>query len=185
MSVAVPDTLAIERVVHTYLRAKDGNRPHLMHDAFAETARLEMQVKTDNIAFPALSNGVEEISEVLVRRFGQTYENVYTFCLQQPQAASRSFSCDWLVGMSEKASGAVRVGCGRYDWTFSDSPPHRAERLLIAIETMQSLPASCLGAVSAWLASLPYPWCSIEQMQSSAPRLEALAPVFAYLRHGA
>ena len=45
MRSAQPDPLAIERVVHTYLRAKDGNRPHLMRDAFHEDAVLDMVVR--------------------------------------------------------------------------------------------------------------------------------------------
>lgn len=180
MSIDLPAPDAIERVIHTYLRAKDGNRPHLMREAFAEKAQLDMLVKTDSIAFPATSNGLAGISEVLVRKFGQTYENVYTFCLQRPTGASRSFSCDWLVGMSDKASGAVRVGCGRYDWTIGKD--QRAEHLLITIEAMQVLAADNLDAVSSWLAALPYPWCSSGQALATAPAIDALEPVLGRLR---
>ncbi|HEY4541270.1 MAG TPA: hypothetical protein VIG66_02725 [Noviherbaspirillum sp.] len=182
MSFTGPDPLSIERVVHTYLLAKDGNRPHLMRHAFAGHAQLQMQVRSENIAFPAASNGLAEISEVLVRRFGQTYENVYTFCLQRPAASSRTFSCDWFVGMSDKASGAVRVGCGRYDWTFSESAPHLAEHLLITIDVMEILAPENLVSVSTWLAGLPYPWCSYEQMASSAPAIGELEPILTCLR---
>ncbi len=177
MSSALPDPSAIERVVHTYLLAKDANRPHLMKDAFLETAHLEMLVKTDKIAFPATSSGRSAITDVLVRDFGRTYENVYTFCLQRPAGPSTSFSCDWLVGMSDKANGAVRVGCGRYDWKFSCSTPHLAENLLITIDTMQILPAEHLDVVSSWLAALSYPWCPAEQVLASAPVITALEPV--------
>jgi hypothetical protein len=41
-----------EEVLTTYFRAKDENRPHLMQEAFSETATLEMIVKTDAISFP-------------------------------------------------------------------------------------------------------------------------------------
>lgn len=184
MSGAVPNPAEIERIVHTYLLAKDGNRPHLMQHAFAQTAQLDMLVKTDAIAFPARSDGLAVIADVLVRKFGQTYENVYTFCLQRPSAASPSFSCDWLVGMSDKASGAVRVGCGRYDWTIGNGAPHRAEHLLITIEAMQILAAEYLDAVSSWLAALPYPWCTAERVLATAPAIDGLTPILNCLRHG-
>jgi hypothetical protein len=172
---ASPDTL-----VAAYLHAKDENRPHLMPGVFAADATLEMVVRTGTISFPPLSRGIDAITEVLVRGFGRTYENVYTFCLQRPDAAASRFECDWLVGMSEKATGLVRVGCGRYDWTFGGSPPARVDRLVITIEAMQVLPASALGAVTAWTAALPYPWCPPQVAVAAAPALDGLEPV---LRH--
>lgn len=170
-----------ESIVHTYLLAKDENRPHLMKDAFSETATLEMLVKTDRIAFPALSHGRAAITDVLVRKFGQTYENVYTFCLQRP-AGTPEFSCDWLVGMSDKTSGTVRIGCGRYDWRFGRGAPYLAEHLLITIEAMQTLATDQLDIVFSWLTSLPYPWCTAEQALATAPAIESLEPVLNYLR---
>ena len=99
--------------IATYIRAKDQNQPHLMKHAFAEAATLEMVVRTGSISFPPISTGLESISDVLVRRFAQTYENVHTFCLAAPpQTDEVTFSCSWLVGMSEKESRMVRVGCG-------------------------------------------------------------------------
>jgi len=40
--------------VRNYILAKDGNRPFLMRQAFAEDAELEMVVNTDAISFPGL-----------------------------------------------------------------------------------------------------------------------------------
>jgi hypothetical protein len=78
--------------------------------AFTEAAVLEMVVKIESIAFPPISKGLAAISDVLVRRFAQTYENVHTFCLVVPPLGDdASFSCSWLVGMSEKESRMVRV----------------------------------------------------------------------------
>jgi hypothetical protein len=133
-----------------------------------------MQVRTATIAFPPVSRGIEPITEVLVRSFGRTYENVYTFCLQRPSTSADAFSCDWVVGMSEKASGAVRVGCGRYDWTFGSAAPRRVTRLVITIDTMEVLPADTLVSVMAWLAALPYPWCPRERLACGAPSIAAL-----------
>lgn len=164
-----------------YLRAKDGNRPYLMAQAFTHDASLAMLVNTGNISFPPLSRGRDAIAEVLVRRFAQTYENVYTLCLASPPAGQvATFTCDWLVAMTEKASGAVRVGCGRYDWCFSPKS-QLVERLAITIETMESLPSRDLGAVMDWMSSLPYPWCSAEEALKTAPALGELGKVFEYI----
>jgi hypothetical protein len=164
-----------------YLRAKDGNRPHLLSQAFTDDALLEMNVKTGAISFPPVSRGRGAIADVLVRRFAQTYENVYTLCLAAaPKAHDSSLSCDWLVAMTEKESGAVRVGCGRYDWYFSPEAG-LAESLVITIETMQSLPSRDLDGVMAWISSLPYPWCAPTLALRYAPDISDLSPVFDYI----
>jgi len=169
-----------------YLSAKDGNRPHLMAHAFADDASLAMVVNTGTISFPPVSQGCDAIAEVLVRRFAQTYENVYTLCLAPPPRNEESaFTCDWLVAMTEKESGAVRVGCGRYDWCFAPKSC-LAERLTITIEAMQSLPSSYLDEVMKWVSSLPYPWCSTEVAMRDAPNLSDLGAVLEYIgREGA
>lgn len=167
--------------VSTYILAKDGNRPELMRGAFAEEAELEMVVKTGTISFPPFTRGVGAITDVLVTRFGESFENVRTFCLADPpQPGNVTFSCDWLVGMSEKQTGAVRVGCGRYDWSFE---PDRqlASRLRITVEHMETLPPGVLGVVMKWLSALPYPWCAGSLAILNAPPLEQLRRVIRYL----
>jgi hypothetical protein len=90
-----------------------------MKRVFAETAKLEMTVETTAISFPPLTVGVDEITRVLVRDFDQINENVYSFCLTNPPSSSvDTFACRWIVGMSDKAIGAIRIGCGHYDWSF-------------------------------------------------------------------
>lgn len=165
--------------ITAYLRAKDGNRPHLLAQAFTEDATLTMDVRTGSIAFPPVSQGREAIAEVLVRRFNQTYENVYTLCLVPPPGLpADTLRCDWLVAMTEKDSRAVRVGCGCYDWHFAPASP-LADRLLITIEAMQSLPAQELDGVMHWVSRLPYPWCSPQAALQDAP--DSVGPVLSYL----
>lgn len=164
--------------IRTYIRAKDENRPHLMRRVFAPTAVLEMAVETEAVSFPPLSKGLDAITDVLIRDFGQTYENVYTFCLAAPPTSDdRRFSCDWLVGMSRKSDGAVLVGRGRYDWLFQTDDRSLAEKLTITIESMQVLPADSLDPVMDWLSALPYPWCSVEAAAKSLPNIEGLAAI--------
>ena len=175
-------------LLRNYIRAKDENRPHLIQRVFCDAACLEMRVKTENISFPAVSQGSATIADVLVRRFNQTYENIYTFCLDKPPAESAKppavFACDWLVGMSEKATGNVRVGCGRYEWVFQQDAPYRVERLAITIEAMQTLPPERLPEILRWLLALDYPWSSAHAVHESAPKIRLLEPVLRYLDHG-
>jgi len=164
-----------------YIQAKDGNRPHLLARAFTEDATLAMTVNNASIAFPPATAGRENIADTLVRRFGQVYENIYTFCLAVPPKNQESeFSCDWLVAMSEKDGAAVRVGCGRYHWRFA-ADSGLVKGLAITIETMQTLPSHALAEVMDWAALLPYPWCSAETALLGAPGLDELNPVRAWL----
>ena len=169
--------------VSTYFHAKDGNRPHLMRHAFAEDARLEMIVKTDAISFPATTSGLAAIEDVLVRRFAADYENVYTFGLAKPTESDRHrFSCPWLVAMSVRSDGAIRVGSGLYDWHFSSDARCLAEKLVITIDVMKVLPAKELDAIMGWASALPYPWCRPDEVLAGMPRVEGLAPVESYLK---
>ena len=171
------------RVLRTYVRAKDENRPFLMKEVFCETAVLETVVKTTAISFPAKSKGLATITDVLVRKFAKIYENIYSFYLEQPpqRAPLTSFSCDWIVGMSEKEGGKGRIGCGRYDWQFRRIEPRLADRLLITIEEMQIISAERFDIVLQWLADLPYPWCSAHTILETAPAIPELSRVLKYV----
>jgi len=143
--------------IATYIRAKDLNRPHLMASAFSEQARLRMHVHTEAITFPAESLGRAAIADTLVRGFNQAWENVYTLCLDAPPPAGASaFSCTWMVVMSSRQDGSLRVGGGRYDWTF-DLADHRVRALEITIAAMEV--ATCdIAPVMAWADRLPWPF---------------------------
>ena len=168
--------------VETYFFAKDGNRPFLMRRAFHTDAELEMIVKTNAITFPAHTKGLAAIEDVLGRRFANDCENVYTFGLSRPTEANRhQFTCNWLVGMSEKGNGPIRVGCGRYDWFFTPDEPCLCRRFVITIDVMEILPAHMIDEVMGWLTSLPYPWCTPEQATAHMPAAPGLEAVRSYL----
>ena len=83
-----------------YIRAKDSNRPHLLDAVFAADATVQMHVQTDAISFPSSLQGRDAIADTLVRRFNQTYENIYTLCIgEPPEADAQIYSCDWFVAM--------------------------------------------------------------------------------------
>jgi len=174
-----------EAVLRGYLHAKDENRPLLLQDVFAEDARLQVSNKAMNIAFPAFTHGREAIADVLVRRFNQTYENIYSFYMARPPAEATKFSCDWLVTMSEKDSRSVRVGCGRYEWELQGSSPYLASQLHVSIEVMRLLPSAKLEEVFAWVRLLSYPWSSAAESLKFAPSIESLAEVLQYLGRNA
>ena len=181
-SRAVPSP---EAVLRGYFHAKDENRPLLLQDVFAEDARLEVSNKAMNIAFPAFTHGREAIADVLVRRFNQTYENIYSFYMARPPAEATNFSCDWLVAMSEKDTRSVRVGCGRYEWELQGSSPYLASRLHISIEVMQLLAPAQFDQVFAWVRLLSYPWSSAVETAKFSPRSKSLAEVLQYLGRNA
>lgn len=170
-------------LMRDYLRAKDENRPLYMARAFASDAVLKMTLRTPAIAFPPEARGREAITDALVRSFGHNYENVFTFYLGHPgqDAVLADYTCDWLVGMTEKATGRLRIGCGSYDWEFQ-AAPHMTRKLNITIETMLTLPADTESAVFSWLTALPYPWTDAQRVVNSAPPIEALAPVMHWIR---
>lgn len=171
-------------VLEGYFRAKDENRPRLMTAVFADDAVLEMVVRTGAISFPPMTRGLAAISDVLVRKFGQTYDNVTSFYLDRPADVAHEFSCDWVVGMTEKASGSVRVGCGRYDWRFRAQEPGLAERLCITVDVMQVLAPARADAVFTWLDALPRPWCDPRRLVATAPAMDELGPVLDRLSGG-
>jgi hypothetical protein len=168
---------SIEQILLGYFAAKDGNRPHLLDRVFSPDARLEVRNKSTAITFPAVTVGREAIAEVLVRRFGQTYENVYSFYLGRPQSPATAFSCPWLVGMTEKEGQSVRVGCGQYEWSLQDGPVPCATSLVITIGAMQILPPTTRGAIFPWLEGLSYPWSTRSAVVASAPAVQGLADV--------
>jgi hypothetical protein len=166
-----------QQVLRDYFEAKDGNRPELMRAVFCADAQLHMQLRSQAIAFPARTHGLEAITDVLVRQFAQRHRDVRSFYLGTPPGRVGEFSCGWLVGMVVREDGGLRVGCGRYRWVFQDEAPGLACRLDIAIEAMEAVPAESAAPVDAWLGGLRRPWVPVRDVLEAAPRLPALAPV--------
>lgn len=172
-----------ESVLRTYFHAKDENRPHLLDEVFAEDAVLHVHNASSAITFPSVTHGREAISAVLVGDFNRAYENIYSFYLARPPADAAAFACAWLVGMTDKSTREVRVGCGTYEWQFGAAPTPLASQLVIRIDAMQLLPSDARRPVLSWLRSLSYPWSSPAEMLNHAPAVPGLAPVLQWL-HG-
>jgi len=168
--------------IQTYLLAKDGNRPHALNFAFTEDAIVNMDVRTESIAFPNSLAGRRAISDTLVSQFNQQYENIYTFCIgDRPEILENQFRCNWLVVMSEKKTESVRVGCGQYDWVFS-AKSGKVQTLDIKINIMETGSAVDLLEVMTWVAALPYPWCNLTTLVTNPPQNSAVLKVVQQLQ---
>lgn len=166
-----------------YIRAKDGNRPHLLNEVFSNTAILRMDVRSGTISFPGESNGRDAIAEVLVRQFNRTYENVYMICVgPEPRIETDFYRCGWMVVMSEKEDQSLRVGCGHYFWQFDDSGKVRS--LVITIEVMESASSEFLSPAIAWVSNLSYPWCELTTFSDALPDVAEVEYVVQRLREG-
>ena len=168
-------------VLRNYFHAKDENRPHLLDRVFTEDVLLEVRNSTSTISFPAVTTGREPVADVLVRSFGQTYENVYSYCLQRPRGPLPSFVCQWIVAMTEKTSRKVRLGCGRYEWEFDAAPPNLARGLVITIAEMEVLPPAAVAEVLSFVARLTYPWSSPTEVKEAVSAHTLFGPVFQHL----
>jgi hypothetical protein len=172
-----------KKIIRNYVRAKDDSKPYFMESVFCSSAILSMKVNSKNISFPADTLGLDEITNVLVRTFSENYENVFTFCLMDSvRDKGDLLSCDWLVAMSEKGSGDLRVGCGKYDWEFSQAANSLVSRLTITIEQMVVLSPDHTGQIMGWLEELPYPFCVSTEMLDEMPAMDFLQPVREYLK---
>jgi hypothetical protein len=180
--MAQAPSLTVRTVLRGYFHAKDENRPALLDDVFTDDAELRVVNNAIDMGFPAVTQGREGIADVLVRRFAQTYENVHSFYLASPPERALRFSCAWLVGMTEKESRCVRVGCGRYDWSFDEEAPFLARGLVLTIEAMQVLPPDAFAPVFGWLRTLQYPWTSRVDAAERIPSVAGLEPVLRFLR---
>jgi len=179
-------SITAAEAISTYIEAKDRNLPQLMKRAFVQECELQMQLLTDAISFPSSAHGLESVTDVLVRNFGSQYENVRTVCLSRPESNRLpQFQCDWLVGMSNKSDGDVRIGCGEYTWDFDAAGDGRVKRLLIKIEFMCVLPAVYQTPVLQWLSAIPYPWSSYGEARAGLPSIDALMPIAQFLRREA
>ena len=145
-----------------------------MQSIFSDSAVLEMNVKTENIAFPSKTKGLDLITDVLVKKFNETYENIYTFCLSD--SIQQNIECRWLVGMTTKESGELRIGHGTYAWEFDKELP-LVNHLTITIDAMLILKPQHTTLIMNWLDQLPYPWCETADINNSMPKLEGLMPL--------
>jgi len=163
-------------IISLYIRSKDNNKPHLMKGVFEGFASLTMEVKTDEIVFPSETIGLDAITNVLVRNFNQTYEDIYTFCITDSVIPNEKQTlCKWIVVMSDNEKGNIRVGYGNYKWTFNND---LVSQLTIIIEKMIVLDKNNNAEIFSWLKKQAYPWCD------SGDLLKEVPASISFLKHG-
>ncbi|MEO9274290.1 hypothetical protein ABFY09_05470 [Marinomonas sp. 5E14-1] len=162
--------------INLYIRSKDNNKPYLMGSVFEDLASLTMEVKTDEIAFPSETVGLDSITNVLVRNFNRTYEDIYTFCITDSVVSNdQQTLCKWVVVMRDSEKENIRVGYGDYKWTFNNE---LVSQLTITIEKMIALDENESSEIFSWLNKQSYPWCD------SADFLEEMPASISFLKHG-
>lgn len=167
-----------KQLIDNYIKAKDTSKPVLMAKTFTDSAKLNMEVNSAIISFPSDVIGCEAITNTLVREFNNSYDNIYTVCLSDTVTEHESqLDCLWFVGMTEKNTGVVRVGFGRYQWCFTDESAPKVKQLTIVIEAMEILTADLQVSIVDWLDSIEYPWTGSDQLLSSMPEMEELTTI--------
>lgn len=157
MNVNIPP---YKELITAYIQAKDENRPWYLTKVFSSDAVLEMKVESDVIDFPAEVFGREAIPDILVKNFSQTYDNVFTFVFDDSVTYDgMKLSCMWLVIMTKKDDGSLRVGYGKYTWYFKpNSNQFLVPKLRIEIISMNEFPLSFMDSIYNCVEVMPYPW---------------------------
>lgn len=159
-------------LIQRYLRAKDHSKPHLMSQAFAESAELRIEQSLGNMDFPGSISSEREITRTLVEQFNDKFDNIYTICLADTvrMPLERRINCRWMVAMRDKSSGEVKVGFGSYKWYFnSDEQQCRIDKLKIRIDSMATLPATELDSIMSWMEPISYPWADSAEILGKMP----------------
>jgi len=165
-----------------YIKGKDANKPHLFESVFSQDAVLKMMVQSDNISFPEEVNGLDAITKTLSSEFNLAYENIYTLCfLDTFKQSENLINCHWLVGMTSKETGEVKVGYGDYHWTFELEGEHKVSKLIILIEDMLVLPKEQSSYILNWLESGTYPWAMTSATLETMPDIEGLSGAAEFL----
>ena len=165
-------------IINRYIKAKDENKPHLMAGVFTQSATLKMNVDTNAVSFPSGAVGLTDITKALITDFNHSYENIYTICLEDTlEQKENVLTCRWLVGMSEKETGTVRVGCGEYKWCFTERKACLAEHLTIKIEEMTVLQSGLMMKIMTWLEKQPTSWAYSYSVLESMPDIALLSSV--------
>lgn len=166
-----------KKLITNYIRAKDENRPWYLTKVFSSDALLDMQVDSDLINFPSHVTGREAIADTLVKKFAQNYGNVFTYVFDDTVVTEdKKLSCMWLVVMTDKVDGSLRVGYGKYIWHFQHNVVDLfASKLCIELISMNQFPQSMIDQIYRCIDELPYPWIKRDDLQELVDYLPILA----------
>lgn len=173
-------------LLERYVEAKDLTRPQLMTGIYTPDALLTYTIATDAIAFPARTEGRDEITRVLVVDFATRYRECKTYyvCTHPPADDAPFTVVPWLVVMREPAAGALRIGKGFYRWTFTRTAPDepRVSAMHIHIERMDAIADPGRELMRSAQADLPYPWLEPATLRAAYEQRASSSPQLAFLR---
>jgi hypothetical protein len=159
----------LDRILHDYLHGKDQSRPHLLARAFAPDAVFVSRFEFDtDFSDDTPREGLGTIIETF-RQLGAACENIYTVCASDSVRESpEGWRCKWLVTMTQRDDGRVRVAWGDYLWQLGGWGT-RAKRLEVTMEEMQVLPADRADGFCDWMATHEGLWVESARMLEGCP----------------
>jgi len=168
-------------LLHKYLQAKDESRPYLFRQVFPENGRFQTRFSIDtDFDQGGMREGIAEITNTF-GMLGRFFENIFTTCPIESASYTEEgqLQSTWIVGMSSRDNGDIRIAAGAYLWTFDEESGKVAE-LDVLMEHMLEFPGKHLAAIMDWLSALPQPWCETKALLDGMPEIEGLEPVRTY-----
>lgn len=108
-------------LLEQYIIGKDQDKYEILETIYAENAEVEFEIHSKNITFPSRIVGRKNIAKVLSADFNKSYERVKTYYFIQNSFNEDNISEQkWLVVMKGVGREITRVGCGYYNWEFSE-----------------------------------------------------------------
>jgi len=174
-----------QALLEKYVQAKDGNRPELIHEAFAADALLTFSINTDTINFPLRAEGAASIATTLVSEFAKVFDRCRTYYVVDALAvAGDTLEIPWFVAMRETSAHTMRAGKGFYRWRFSKAGDgaYRVAALHIHIERMDSIADAGAISLDRLQASLDYPWLVTDALKRGVEHLVAAQPALSVMQ---
>jgi hypothetical protein len=171
-------------LLERYVQAKDDVRPELMRSIYRPDALLTYTIDTDDIRFPARTEGLDEITRTLVIDFASRFSNCKTYyvCAAPPPDTTALVRIPWLVVMREPAARSLRIGKGFYEWRFRQEPALRVQAMHIHIHRMDAQTDPRSELLAAAQAQLDYPWLAASVLRSTYEARSAQHAELAFLR---
>ena len=162
-----------KNLIEKYMTAVQSNQTDLIKEVFIHDASLEIKAHTTYVSFPKLTKNAEEVAKVLVKDFGEKYENISTFCFIDTLSNEKdSITCNILICMQEKESKSILLSYGLYVWEFSEGSATKVSKLNIEIEKLLVLNPSQEKIISTWISNLPQYWVERKEVLKSMPSLQ-------------
>jgi len=169
-----------DRVLRAYLHAKDCGVPARFADAFTPdatfTSRFEFETSFSDEEPRVGLAAIAETFGLLTKHC----DNITTLCtLDSVVTDGDTLRNKWIVAMTNRDSGCIRVAWGDYVWTM-DPEAERARSLIVNMRHMAEMGPEHAEVVLVWLRALPAPWCDGQALVVDMPALLGLVNLREY-----